>query len=66
MILNANDVIKQYFTGADGKPMFSRDMIYRIARRKEIPSMKIGRRVLFSDKAMDQWIAEQNELPIPE
>ena len=27
---------------------------------------KIGRRVLFSDKAMDQWIAEQNELPIPE
>ncbi|RHA11812.1 DNA-binding protein [Megasphaera sp. AM44-1BH] len=46
--------------------MFSRDMIYRMARRKEIPSMKIGRRVLFSDKAMDQWIAEQNELPIPE
>lgn len=51
MILNANDVIKQYFTGADGKPMFSRDMIYRMARRKEIPSMKIGRRVLFSDKS---------------
>jgi excisionase family DNA binding protein len=41
-------------------------MVYRMARRKEIPFMKIGRRVLFSDKAMDQWIAEQNELPIPE
>lgn len=66
MILNVNDVIKQYFTGADGKPMFSRYMVYRMARRKEIPSMKIGRRVLFSNKALDQWIAEQNVIPIPE
>ena len=50
----------------DGKPMFSRYMVYRMARRKEIPSMKIGRRVLFSDKALDQWIAEQNVIPIQE
>lgn len=66
MILCVDDVIKQYFTGADGKPMFSRYMVYRMARRKEIPSMKIGRRVLFSDKALDQWIAEQNVIPIQE
>jgi excisionase family DNA binding protein len=66
MILCVDDVIKRYFTGPDGKPMFSRYMVYRMARRKEIPSMKIGRRVLFSDKALDQWIAEQNVIPIQE
>lgn len=66
MILCVDDVIRRYFTTVDGKPMFSRDMVYRMARRKEIPSMKVGRRVLFSDKALDKWVEEQNELPIPE
>lgn len=66
MILCVDDVIQKYFTTPNGKPMFSRYMVYRMARRKEIPSMKIGRRVLFSNKALDQWIEKQNELPIPE
>ncbi|WP_292017400.1 MULTISPECIES: helix-turn-helix domain-containing protein [unclassified Megasphaera] len=66
MMLCVDDVIRRYFTTADGRPMFSRDMVYRMARRKEIPSMKVGRRVLFSDKALDKWVKEQNELPITE
>lgn len=66
MILRVDDVIRRYFTAQDGKPLFSRQMVYRMARRKEIPSMKVGGRVLFSDKVLDEWIAAQNELPIPE
>ena len=65
-LLKVDGVIERYFTDSNGKPMISRQVLYKMARRKQLPSMKIGNRVFFSDKALDQWIAEQNVIPIQE
>ena len=36
----------------------STDTIYRMASQKKLPYLKIGDRVLFDIKALDQWIAK--------
>ncbi len=36
----------------------STDTIYRMASQKKLPYLKIGDRVLFDVKALDQWISE--------
>jgi excisionase family DNA binding protein len=36
----------------------STDTIYRMASQKKLPYLKIGERVLFDVKALDQWIGK--------
>jgi excisionase family DNA binding protein len=36
----------------------STDTIYRMASQKKLPYLKVGERVLFDIKALDQWIAK--------
>ena len=36
----------------------STDTIYRMASQKKLPYLKIGERVLFDVKALDQWISK--------
>ncbi|RSL29686.1 DNA-binding protein [Salibacterium salarium] len=38
----------------------SLDLVYRLARQGHIPSVKIGKRVLFRKEAIDAWLL-QNE-----
>lgn len=65
-MLNVDGVIERYFTTPEGQPLISRQVLYRMARRKQLPSMKIGNRLFFSDKALEQWINKQNMIPIQE
>jgi excisionase family DNA binding protein len=37
----------------------STDMVYRMASLKKLPYLKIGDRVLFDVKALDQWIEKR-------
>ena len=36
----------------------STDTIYRMASQKKLPYLKIGERILFDVKALDQWISK--------
>lgn len=35
--------------------------IYKMAREKQIPFVKIGRRVLFKIDSLERWLAKQEE-----
>jgi excisionase family DNA binding protein len=37
----------------------SKDLIYILVRKKEIPHFRIGQRILFRKITLDSWIAEQ-------
>lgn len=37
----------------------SKDLIYKMVRTKEIPFIRIGRRVLFRKESIDQWLHSQ-------
>lgn len=39
----------------------SRDSIYKMVREKQIPHFRIRSTILFSQKAIDDWIKEQEE-----
>lgn len=39
----------------------SLDSIYRMVREKEIPHFRIRRTILFSKKAIDEWIEQQEQ-----
>ena len=40
----------------------SRDTIYRMARRKEIPCFKVGRNWRFKKSKVDEWLEKQSEV----
>lgn len=37
------------------------DSIYKLAREKEIPHVKVGRRLLFKKDSIDRWLSEMEE-----
>lgn len=46
---------------AADKLQVDKSTIYKMARQKAIPHFRIGKRVLFRDEALDDWITNQEE-----
>lgn len=38
--------------------------VYKMISQKRLPVTRIGRRVLFDEAILDQWIAQKTEMPI--
>lgn len=36
----------------------SRDFVYKLAREKKIPTIRIGARIMFRKETIDRWLAE--------
>ena len=39
----------------------TKDFVYALVRRKEIPHVRLGRSVRFRRESIDAWLAEQEE-----
>lgn len=45
----------------------SDEFIYKLVRQKQIPFMRVGRRILFKKASIDKWLSDlENEPIIPE
>lgn len=42
----------------------SKDIIYELSRKKSIPHLRVGRRILFRKSALDIWMYEQEKLSL--
>lgn len=58
VIYTKRDIIEKY------KPMFTEWSITKLIRQKRIKTIRIGRRIFISKKAMDDFIREQEEKSI--
>lgn len=58
IIYTKKDIIEKY------KPMFTEWSITKLIRQKRIKTIRIGRRIFISKKAMDDFIKEQEEKSI--
>lgn len=58
IIYTKKDIIEKY------KPMFTEWSITKLIRQKKIKTIRIGRRIFISKKAMDDFIKEQEEKSI--
>lgn len=58
VIYTKRDIIEKY------KPMFTEWSITKLIRQKKIKTIRIGRRIFISKKAMDDFIKEQEEKSI--
>nr|WP_100012435.1 helix-turn-helix domain-containing protein [Lentibacillus sediminis] len=36
----------------------SKDLIYKLVRKKQIPNIKIGGRIMFKKESIDRWLSE--------
>lgn len=55
-MLDVNGVIREFFTDkVTGLPLMSEQSIYRACRERRIPHVRIGRRVYFNEKAIEEW-----------
>lgn len=55
MMLTVQTVIRDYFTDETGRKLISADKLYRMARKKEIPALRLEGRWYFSKEALDRW-----------
>jgi len=37
----------------------SKDLVYSLVRHKQIPNVKVGRRILFRKEALNDWLERQ-------
>ena len=58
VIYTKRDIIEKY------KPMFTEWSITKLIRQKRIKTIRIGRRIFISKKAIDDFIKEQEEKSI--
>lgn len=58
IIYTKKDIIEKY------KPMFTEWSITKLIRQKKIKTIRIGRRIFISKKAIDDFIKEQEEKSI--
>lgn len=58
VIYTKRDIIEKY------KPMFTEWSITKLIRQKKIKTIRIGRRIFISKKAIDDFIKEQEEKSI--
>lgn len=42
----------------------SKDIIYELSRKKSIPHLRVGRRILFRKSVLDIWMYEQEKLSL--
>ena len=55
MMLTVKTVIRDYFTDETGKALISADKLYRLAKKGEIPALRLEGRWYFSKEALDRW-----------
>lgn len=74
-MLDASGVVRDYFTDPKtGIALIDVQKVYRMARNKEIPHIKVGRKYFFNEQALDMWSKGEIEAdekidilaPIPE
>lgn len=74
-MLDAKGVVRDFFTDAKtGIALIDVQKVYSMARKKEIPHIKIGRKYFFNEEALDMWSKGEIEAdekidvlaPIPE
>ena len=62
MLLTTSEVIKEFFSRKDGtgRGKITEDKLYRLAKRGEIPSLKLDGRVFFDEDTLREWIKEKS------
>lgn len=55
-MLDVNGVIREFFTDkATGLPLMSVQALYRACRERQVPHVKVGRRIYFNEDALREW-----------
>lgn len=54
--LTVKQAIEQFFDNT-----ISEAMLYKLARQKKIPHVRLGTRILFDESTLQQWWQEQQE-----
>ena len=58
-LITAQEVVEQFFgNDASGKPRVSEGLLYKLARRGELPCVRVGSRVLFKPDDVAGFIEE--------
>ena len=59
MLLTADEVIQRFFTTSS---RMSAHKLYRLAKKRRIPSIKLDGRVFFPEEELKAWIATESRV----
>lgn len=55
-MLDVNGVIREFFTDkVTGLPLMSVQALYRACRERQVPHVKVGRRIYFNEDTLREW-----------
>lgn len=55
-MLDVNGVIREFFTDkTTGLPLMSVQALYRAFRERQVPHVKVGRRIYFNEDTLREW-----------
>lgn len=55
-MLDVNGVIREFFTDKEaGLPLMSVQALYRACRERQVPHVKVGRRIYFNEDMLREW-----------